>query len=857
MKIVEPLIALGMWAVLGIAADSTGATGTEMLSVTEVTDTEPWSNVTDIESYGTEEWETESESKMETEEMTEYQTEERRIVISGIKVKDTERYYDGTTDVELEGEVTGLPREMELQLLGHAEKADAGVWKVEAEAVLKGEDSDNCQVELEETSLQIQIKPRPLQIRISNARKCYYSENSISSLVFEEEEPIEITGFLECDQKEKGMPEGFEYPELEINEAVLQKDSPMFEKGAEIRYQHAVTLKKDKDGKVTGNPTANYTFNIEETEDYDGGDVILSAAPISGTLDYTIHCSDSDALKMDEHGNIWIRNGESLIITPTENSGFTEGKTISGINGDGVEEFVLIRRNQAGEIIAESQIRSISWFGDGEAPSGIWMLDGTQWKEGTISYRNCDTQIAYAYLQDRGSGVKKTELYVAYGEETEADGESLYREKKSGWRETGRLLLDRQGTCRVWARTEDQVGNIVFYASGEIVLDRTAPEIWFDNLQAGSANKGAVEPVCQVRDEYLQTDSLKITVTGSSGEERQVSWNRQETENEKELQVKMKNLPIEREWDDVYTLKAEAKDLAGNCSSREMVFSVNRFGSVYYLGEETRKMTDQFYISSPKDVKVYEVNVDYLTESGILLGYEGETRQLKKGLDYTVKKTGNDKTWKEYCYTISADCFEKEGLYYLICASEDRALNTSDNRMRKQKLEFAVDKSEPDILLTGIENEGIYQEPGKIVNLECRDNLALKEVTVWINGKEVLQNEKEEQQMELQEGDGWQSIRVMAVDKAGNTADTGELYYWIGTTEVTPLKKTEAGIQTGKIIARSEKNETEQIEEQKEKRKNVSSGKQKSQVEKNWKVLGAIAVIAVLWAIFLKAKREK
>lgn len=853
MKLLEPLIALGMWAVLGIAADSTGYV--EVMPQTEalIEQTEEKWETEETESGNW--WMTsEYESPEGTETESESGTEQEAIIVSNVRLIEEERYYDGATDVGVEAEVTNLPEGVQLSLYGTAEKADAGSWPVTVQATLEGAESERYRVEIEQQPLWITIKPRPLQIRISNARKSYYSDNEIANLIFEEEDPIEISGFLPCDQGKNGVPEGFVWPQLCIDEKILQKDSPMYDKGREIVYQDAVTLKRNSDGGIIGNPTKNYTFNIEETEFFDGGDVILSAAPVLGTLDYTVQCPDAEAFKIDTYGNLWIRNGESLIITPTPNSGFTEGKVISGIYGDGTEEFTLIRRNQAGEMIAESQIRSISWYADREAPKGIWMLDGNQMKQAQTSYINCDTQIAYAYVQDIGSGVRSVKLYAAYEEESAINGETLYAEKKSAWTDTTRLLLNRQGVCRIWARTEDQVGNVQYECSEEVVIDHTAPEIWFENIQAGSANSEAVEPVCVVKDEYLQTDSLKVTLSGYQSKIRAVKWNQSESPDQKELRMRMEDLPVSQEWDDIYTLKAEAKDLAGNCSSREIVFSVNRFGSVYYLGKETRQIADQFYLSSPTDVQVYEVNVDYLTESGILLGHEGETRQLQKDRDYTVKKTGNDATWKEYCYTISSGCFEEEGLYYLICASEDRAKNTSDNRMRKQRLEFAVDKSAPDILLAGMEQNGIYRESERTISLECRDNLALKEVTVWINGEEVCRNEKEEQEITLRDRDGWQSIRVTAADKAGNIKDTGEIEFWLSKAEVKPQTKAQNRNQNG-TFQEQQGGEKERIQKETER-----TGKEKPQEkgrEKNWKVLAGIAVIAVIWAIFLKTKKEK
>ena len=848
MRKIETVVAFGMWVSLVLAADQVGATQTDWGG-------QIWSELEWMTEIESEEAESEWEDESNTDRETETETEKRQIILSNMRITDPKRYYDGTDRVAVEAQVTGLAEGMQIAIEGKAQNANAGTWPVEVIATLTGADMEQYEIiqEPAEQALEVQILPKPLTIHISNARKSYYSDVTMENLIFEEEEIVQVTGFLEQDCPDGGLPEEFCYPELEIDESILCKESPMYEKGKPIHYRHAVTVKKNPDGSITGNPTGNYTFYIEEMENVEGGEVILSETPVTGTLDYTIQCTDPSDMWVDPAGTLWVKSGAQLQVLPEKNSGFTDGKTVSNIQEDGSAEFVLTRKNKNGEIIAQSQIRNFSWRTDKDAPQAELVLDGEKQTAEGIRYLNRDSQIAVSDLTEYGSGVKSVELYAAFEEEKTMSGEALYL-SRSNWKKGTQLFLSREGSCKVWIRLEDMVGNVRYQCSGEIVMDRTAPELQFEQITAGSANKGEVTPVCVMKDANLKKDSLKLTLNGYQNGERKVAWKKTGKGSLEELVLQMENLPEKREWDDVYTLKAEAEDLAGNHSSREICFSVNRFGSAYYVDDVTREQTERFYVASPASLTIYEVNVDYLTESGILLGHEGKTRQLKRGVDYTVKKDGNDGTWKRYCYTISDSCFQEEGRYYLICASEDRAWNTGDNRMGKQKIEFAVDKTAPFILLTGVEAEGIYQMSEKKAVVECGDNLALQKVTVWVNGKKIRENTQEEQEIILENAQDWQTIRIVAVDKAGNQKDTGEIPFWIGETRKVPERKKGSNITIQKKEAVSE--EKEEKEGRNMTGKNREEKTEKS-AGKNWIIVPEIVVFTALLAIFFFRKREK
>lgn len=926
MRKIEPLAALGMWMLLGIAAD--GMETTQMIwpgwsqeadiqdeegnsgendeeytseweknQKPEKTDTEGTGGAQEKETdwpddiwtgeadwlddvwAGEADWPDSAETgipdradhaekqKSEKKDGTDRKTEdasgteraEKKIRISAMRVAEESRYYDGTTAVKIDAEVTGLPDNMTLTVIGKAERRDAGTWPVETEIFLEGPDRESYSIETEENreTMTVTILPKPLQITISDARKPYGSENRISELIFEEKEYLKVTGFLEEDCKNGEVPEGFVFPELTIDEGVLQKNSPMYQKGKLIRYQNAVVPKLGKDGNISGNATANYTFNIEENRNSMGGNVTLCAPEILEGRDYIVQCTEEKAHWKDTDGRHWIRKGEELSVIPLPESTFTDGARIGQIHADGTAEITLSRRDSQGEILAESQFHSISWYADDSAPEAEWALDGIEIRQGEESYRNGETTVSCVHISDSGSGVGKVELYAAYEEEKEVSPEELYRRHPDLWQEGTELTVSREGVCRVWSRMEDRVGNTRYQCTGEIVTDHTVPGIRFENIASGSANRKKVEPVCVIKDKNLDKKTVKVTLDGFRSGIRKVQWEREESEKDGTFRIKMKNLPEEKDWDDVYTLMAEVQDMAGNQSSREIRFSVNRFGSVYYLDDKTKEQTDPYYLPYMGDLKIYEVNVDELTESELILGYEGNTRQLVKDRDYTVRKTGDDQSWKEYCYTISSGCFEEEGMYYVICASKDRARNSSDNRMRKQKIEFAVDRSGPEIMLSGVEKDQIYREAEKKVQLECRDNLAMQEVTVWVNGEKIRQNREAEQEIPLEKEENWQTIRVMATDRAGNRTDTGEICFWMNDQkEAVPLTEFRRSKEYGKRGMEYQQGE-EGADNGGAEAEKTGITEEKKVTGNSWEILMGTAITAGLGAIFFRAKRHK
>ena len=241
------------------------------------------------------------------------------------------------------------------------------------------------------------------------------------------------------------------------------------------------------------------------------------------------------------------------------------------------------------------------------------------------------------------------------------------------------------------------------------------------------------------------------------------------------------------------------KDKAGNETEKEVMFSVNRFGSNYIFSETTEKFLDDVYANKPKDLVVTEVNVDSLVFNGISYGLDGTKKELKPGSDYTVKQSGGEGSWKEYTYTIKKENFEKEGRYSVTIDSEDKATNKMNNKVKECNIDFVIDKTPPTVVITGIE-ESSYRADEREMTINLSDNTAVKSVDVIIDGRSVATYA----QKEIEKAGGKisymiegasepQKIEAAALDMAGNET-TSEMHkvlvtssVWIQYINNTPL----------------------------------------------------------------------
>lgn len=359
----------------------------------------------------------------------------------------------------------------------------------------------------------------------------------------------------------------------------------------------------------------------------------------------------------------------------------------------------------------------------------------------------------------------------------------------SGWREDGdhhrasvSFLTDADYTLEV--KGADLAGNpMEAYGTETFVVDTTAPELEIYGIENRSANNGPIMPSVRCSDKNYDPGGELFLLEGSLNGRQEPAGVR--TEYDDGMEFHFEDFAYVPQADDLYTLRASARDLAGNESRAQIVFSVNRFGSVYTLDKETQEMVDGRYIREEQDVVVTETNVDTLEFREITCSVNGRLKRLEEGKDYAIEIKGTSESWKQYVYRIRKNNFTEEGIYNLTFYSEDRAENAADNHTRGKELFFIVDKSAPSIVLSGIEDDESYREGSRTVTIDIQDNIALSEAEFVLNGERTRYSAEELREcggrlvLTVPGAGDWQELSVAARDAAGNRISTGDIRFLV------------------------------------------------------------------------------
>lgn len=326
----------------------------------------------------------------------------------------------------------------------------------------------------------------------------------------------------------------------------------------------------------------------------------------------------------------------------------------------------------------------------------------------------------------------------------------------------------------------DMAGNAAAdYTQDKFTVDKTKPELEIFDIQDRSANNGTVAPGVRYSDVNYTEQGVNITLEGVHHDVKSLDGARSSVANGES--IKMADFEHVEDMDDLYTLKAVIEDKAGNQTEQSVMFSVNRFGSVYVFSNQTAAFLDKYYSNEEQDLVITEINVDTLEFNGISYGRDGELVNLKQGEDYTVKASGSEASWKEYQYTVNKENFAQEGNYTVTIDSKDRAENVVNNKVKEKEVKFVIDKTKPTVVITGIENGAQYRTDKRDMTVNVTDNIAMGDVDIYVDDAE--KPVKSCNASEIQESKGliayvidnatnFQEIKAVARDAAGNEAET-------------------------------------------------------------------------------------
>ena len=435
---------------------------------------------------------------------------------------------------------------------------------------------------------------------------------------------------------------------------------------------------------------------------------------------------------------------------------------------------------------------SAAVFENGTVASEHFILD--QEKAAVrVSYDNNAAEKQYFYKAPRKATITITEqnfdpenvriVLVGTVEGKEVKLPVLSSWTSNGTEHSATLLYNEDGDYEFTLNFTDMAGNVSDqYGMEHFTIDQTAPKLTIGGVKDQSANAGDVEPVVTYSDINVDADTFEITLVGANRGKVEFTGSGKGIENG--LEYTLANFEEIKENDDIYTLTAVIRDAAGNETTESIRFSVNRFGSVYELGDAAAKMNNGWF-QKGSELVIREINADSLNNVKVTLYKNNETIVLKEGVDYTVSSEGGDGEWLTYTYTIAESNFADDAVYRVIIHSEDAAGNVAENTQDSKGAEllFGIDKTAPIVSAINLESGKTYAADEMTVLFSASDNLQLQELNVYVDGSETPAasfDAEKIQEIRTSGGDfsfdlaggtnSARTIRFEAIDMAGNTA---------------------------------------------------------------------------------------
>jgi hypothetical protein len=378
---------------------------------------------------------------------------------------------------------------------------------------------------------------------------------------------------------------------------------------------------------------------------------------------------------------------------------------------------------------------------------------------------------------------------------------------------TGSFTLSTDGDYVIRIEYTDRSENkMVSYQSEQMTVDTTKPIIKISGIKNNSANNGeTVKFTISASDVNFDSASFKpvisVVTMNNNGtfETKTINGNMTTVSAGKEYSYVIDNL----EADGIYSVTCSVTDLAGNvfdnfvvtdsgnAELNQMSFSVNRKGSTFALDENTTTLIQNYYVKDTEnDIVLFETNVDPLKTYEISLKSGNKEIKLVEDTDFTVIKSGAEGEWAKYTYKINKSLFQEEGEYKIVLTSQDQAGNDAYSDVKNAEINFVVDKTAPNLSISGIKSNGIYRtekQPVSVIPKDDGGKLANVSISVLDNdGKQIENFNWEDEELENALADnsdvlsfdmlsGYnQSVQVVSADVAGNS--TEEMYYFDNVT---------------------------------------------------------------------------
>ena len=152
--------------------------------------------------------------------------------------------------------------------------------------------------------------------------------------------------------------------------------------------------------------------------------------------------------------------------------------------------------------------------------------------------------------------------------------------------------------------------------------------------------------------------------------------------------------------------------------------------------------------------------------------------------------------WNGALYSVKASVFEKngklaEGSYELTFFSEDSANHSNSNRANEAGLpvRFTLDTSAPVVVITGVDNGDRIRAASRDVTLFYSDSSGIKEIIIYLDGKEYLRLSAEElakhpdsYTFTVDQSNSGRVLSVKVLDAADNEVKTDDIRFFLNSS---------------------------------------------------------------------------
>ncbi len=392
----------------------------------------------------------------------------------------------------------------------------------------------------------------------------------------------------------------------------------------------------------------------------------------------------------------------------------------------------------------------------------------------------------------------------------------------------GSFALFEDGSYKIKVSYKDKSGNgMQDYLSESLEIDTRLDEpIILINGEDGNkrAYKGDVASYISFYDKNFEDYSIRLTRTGLNDKDRDVT---------KEFAGSgiavdknggegcLNSFDMNRGTDGIYTLTVGITDKACHKTEKTIVFTVNRYGSVYVYSDYLNELISNggAYVKElTDDLIITEYNADKLLEGSLKIEISRDGRLVDNAV-FEVEPVINDDVeagksgWYQYSYRIRRENFLSDGIYKISVSSKDKAGNRPETTNYEDKnILFRIDSTAPVISsIKGLEKSIIDAYEAK-ADYTIYDAIGLYSVQVLLDGKQIdnITDFGDDPNnfhgsFVVKESNSKRNIRLIVKDRAGNITDTAddsfkagctyEFNEWI-TISSNPIVRTLAWIRT-------------------------------------------------------------